>query len=107
MTNVRFMREEILGEFSGLGIEPDGQIVLHYGRPGIRLVVELRVIRTRPLRGDLPLRDLLRPGIEHRQPVAVEHPTPQAVLGIDVPSPATRTFRREVIPSGLQSLAVR
>src|SRR5713226_3587121 len=106
MTNVRFMREEVLGEFPGLGIQPDGHIVVHSRRPDIRLVVELRVIRTRPLRGNLPLRDLLRLRIEHRQPVAVEYATPQAVLGVDVSSPATRAFRREVIPNGLQSLAV-
>ncbi|PYS44946.1 MAG: hypothetical protein DMG13_33095 [Acidobacteria bacterium] len=72
----------------------------------IRLVIELRVIRTRPRRGSLPLRDLPRLRIEHRQTVAVKYAAPQAVLGVDVASPATRAFRGEVIPNGLQSLAV-
>src|SRR5712692_1382811 len=107
MTDVRFMREEILGEFPGLAVQPDSKVVVHSGRPDIRLVVELRIIRTRPLRGNLPLRDLLRLWIEHRHAVAVKYTAPQAVLGVDVSSPATRAFRREVVPDSLQGLAIR
>jgi len=42
-----------------LRIQPYRKIVVHSSRPGICLVIELRVIRTRPRRGNRPLADLL------------------------------------------------
>src|SRR6266478_10014244 len=58
VANVGFMRQHILGEFSSLGIQRDSNIVVHSGRPDIRLVIELRVVRPAPLGGNLPLGDL-------------------------------------------------
>src|SRR4030095_5907848 len=106
MANVGFMRKEILGELTGLAVQPDRQIVVHAGRPGVRPVVELCVIRTRPLGWSRPFRDLLRLRIEDRQAVALKHPAPQAVLRVDVPSPTAGTFRREVVPDGFERPSV-
>ena len=76
MPDIGFVWQQIFGEFSRLSVEPDRQVVVHSGRPHVRLVVELRIVRARPLGGNLPLGDLLNLGIEHRNCVAVEHAAP-------------------------------
>src|SRR5439155_14939178 len=47
--DVGFMRKQILGEFSGLRIQTQSDVIIHASSPRISLVVELRVIRTSPL----------------------------------------------------------
>src|SRR5213593_1091674 len=100
------MRQEVLGEFSSLEIHSDGEIVVHAGTPEIRLVIELRVVGTRPWRGSIPLGNLLRLRIEHGHRVAVEFAAPHAVLRVNVTAAAAAVFGGEVIPNGFQRLAV-
>ena len=107
VANVGFMRQQILGEFSGLGIQPDSKIVVHSGRP------EHRSCHRTARRRDAST----RVGVFHSvifcvfgsniaKPLPIKCATPHAVLGIDVSSPAAAPFGREVIPNGFQRLAV-
>src|SRR5580704_11739134 len=93
VAHVGFMRQQIFSKFPRLSIQPDREIVVHSGPPEITLIVELRVVRTRPRRGNLPLGYLFGLGIEHRQRVAVKCATPHAVLRIDVSPPAASALR--------------
>src|SRR5947207_13500226 len=101
MADVRFVRQQVFGEFSSLKIQSYSEIIVHAGPPEIRLVIELRVIGTCPRRGYVPFGNFLRLRIKHCQSVAVEFATPHAVLRVDVASAASRAFRGEVITNGL------
>ncbi len=107
MTHVGVARQQILGEFAGRDVQSHGTVVVHTGSPRVRAVVVLRVIRPRPLGRHRPLGELQRLRVEHREPIAVEHAAPDALLRIHVPAPAARALGREVVPDGLQRFRVR
>lgn len=102
--NVCWPRQQIINHLAGFCVQPCHLVRDHRSGPCVLVFVESDIIGRCPARGELPLLELLRSGIEHSDAVATVLAKPETILRIHASAPrrgASRWSLEELDRPGL------